>query len=305
LIEQSIGEVARRRSLPPPTDRPPLALFAPVTVLANRYQICRQIASGVFARVVRAFDPQTATDVAIKIIPDAHAGDLELGILNSLKNASPAIVAFHDAFTANSELCLVFELLGRTLHSTLKCRRLGAREIRPLARDLFTALAAIHDRGIVHCDVKPENILYWHGRQDHIKLADFGTACRIGFPLFEYFQTRYYRAPEAILRLNFDGALDVWSAGCVIAEMAIGAPLFPGVDEKDQLKKFVEILGPPPEYMRAKMEADIDDVRRERKRRLKKRIEDRALADLIMRCIAWEPRDRVSAGDALADPFFQ
>jgi serine/threonine protein kinase len=108
----------------------------------------------------------------------------------------------------------------------MKCRRLSAPEIRPIVHDLFSALAAVHARGIVHCDVKPENILYLHGRKDHIKLTDFGTACRIGAPLFDYFQTRFYRAPEAIFRLNFDGALDVWSAGCVIAEMALGEPLF-------------------------------------------------------------------------------
>jgi serine/threonine protein kinase len=311
------GLVPRRHSLeiphiqfdPPPTDlflRSLPAVQKPASaprgvVLAKRYHITSVLGEGAFGRVVGGFDAQTHAEVAVKVVADRNQGAAELAILNALKGASTAIAEFRDAFVNGPNLCLVFELLGPTVYSTMSCRTMTAAEIRSIARDLFAALAATHARGIVHCDVKPENILYCRGSKSRVKIADFGSSCVIGQPLFQYFQSRFYRAPEVILQMGVDTAVDIWGAGCVLAEMAIGEPLFQGTDERDQLKRFVEVIGQPPAFMRAKM--NIQGVRQRRKKQLKKKISDRALRHLIGRCLVWAPAERITAHDALADPF--
>jgi dual specificity tyrosine-phosphorylation-regulated kinase 2/3/4 len=293
-------------ALPPhsltPHVPPPVRVGA---TLANRYQICSPLGGGAFSEVALAFDAESKTEVAIKILSSPDANDSELAILNSLKNCCPSIVEFKHSFTHQGRQCLVFEALGRSVHSAMKLQRMASDVIRPIARDVFSALACLHTRHIVHCDVKPENVLFVRGSKSRVKLIDFGTSTFVGQPLFEYFQSRYYRAPEVILGLHFDGAVDIWSAGCLLAEMAIGEPLFAGADEEEQLVKFVELLGMPPEYLRKKIEADVGNARRRKRRQLKRRMRDRALVDLIMRCLVWEPTERISAADALKDPFFQ
>jgi dual specificity tyrosine-phosphorylation-regulated kinase 2/3/4 len=275
------------------------------SILANRYQISSSLGSGAFSEVVLAFDGESKTEVAIKIISSINTNDSELVILNSLKNSCPSIVDFKHSFSHQGNLCLVFEVLSRSIHSTMKFRRMSSDEIRPIARDVFSALACLHAHHIVHCDIKPENILYLRNSKSCVKLIDFGTSTFVGQPLFEYFQSRYYRAPEVIMGLHFDEAVDIWSFGCVLAEMALGTPLFAGADEEEQLVRFVELLGMPPEYMRKKIEADVGNARRHKRKQLKRRMEDRILVDLIMKCLVWEPTERISASDALKDSFFQ
>jgi serine/threonine protein kinase len=102
--------------------------------------------------------------------------------------------------------------------------------------------------------------------------------------------------------MPFDSSLDIWSAGCVLAEMALGDPLFPGVDETDQLARFVEVLGLPPDTMRERIEGEMG--RRRHRKQLKRRIEDQQLVDLIGKCLVWDPAVRITAEDALKHPFF-
>jgi serine/threonine protein kinase len=272
-------------------------------VLAGRYHITSLLGEGAFAPVLCAFDAQTHTDVAIKVVSDRADGDAELALLNSIKGASPSIADFRGSFLNGSDLCLVFELLGPTIYSTMSCRKIAPAEIRGIARDVFAALAGIHARGIVHCDVKPENILYCRGTKSRVKLADFGSSCLIGQPRFQYFQSRFYRAPEVIIKMEIGTAVDIWGIGCVLAEMEIGEPLFPGTDEEDQLKRFVEVIGNPPPFMRTKM--DVRGVRQRRRKKLKRRIADRELRDLIERCLVWDPADRITAHEALKGSFCQ
>jgi serine/threonine protein kinase len=275
------------------------------STIANRYQICSVLGSGAFSEVVRAFDGESRSEVAIKVISGASPTESELTVLRCIGNSCASIVEFKGSFTHEGSLCLVFEVLGRSVHSTMKFRRMGSDEIRPIARDVFSALTCLHARHIVHCDIKPENILYCPGSKSRVKVIDFGTSSFNGQPLFEYFQSRYYRAPEVVLGLHFDGAVDIWSFGCVLAEMALGDPLFPAKDEEELLFLCVELLGMPPEYMRKKIGAEVATARRHKRKQLKRRIEDHALVNLIMRCLVWEPTERVTAADALNDPFFQ
>jgi dual specificity tyrosine-phosphorylation-regulated kinase 2/3/4 len=176
-------------------------------------------------------------------------------------------------------------------------------EIRPIARDIFAGLACLHQRSIVHCDVKPENILFRHGQKNRVKLIDFGTSAPPGDSPFEYFQSRFYRAPEAILEMPIGPELDIWSTGCVLAEMAIGDPLFAGQDDGEQLALFVELLGPPPPSLHGKISADLRGRKKRKRRQLKRRIDDPKLVSLIGMCLMWNPTERISANDALRHPF--
>merc|ERR1719162_2944197 len=112
---------------------------------------------------------------------------------------------------------------------------------------LLRGLGLMHGRGIVHCDIKPQNLLL-DGKSQTLKICDFGTAKRLvmGETQRAYVCSRYYRAPELILgAMNYTTAVDLWSAGCVFAEMLLGQPLFTGKDGIDQLVEIIKVIGTP------------------------------------------------------------
>lgn len=102
---------------------------------------------------------------------------------------------------------------------------------------------------MIHCDLKPENILLRHPKKSAIKVIDFGSSCRSTKRMYSYIQSRFYRSPEVILGLTYSTAIDMWSLGCILAEMHTGEPLFSGADDYDQIKKIVTCLGMVPNEM--------------------------------------------------------
>lgn len=102
---------------------------------------------------------------------------------------------------------------------------------------------------IIHCDLKPENILFTNESQTAVKIIDFGSACTEYKSGFTYVQSRFYRCPEVVLGLPYDQAVDMWSFGCILAELVTGRPLFPAVDEHELLELFIVRVGMPPEQM--------------------------------------------------------
>jgi dual specificity protein kinase YAK1 len=82
-----------------------------------------------------------------------------------------------------------------------------------------------------------------------LKVIDVGSACFEGFAVFQYIQSRYYRSPEVLMGLPYDTGIDMWSLGCIAAELFLGIPIFPGNSEFDQLAKIIEILGLPPQHL--------------------------------------------------------
>ena len=132
--------------------------------------------------------------------------------------------------------------------------------VRRIAIAVLKCLYALYKDNIIHCDLKPENILVYPKKlddetksrksdsgsnyhQNGIKVIDFGSSCYTNEKIYTYIQSRFYRAPEVILGKNYDLPIDMWSFGCIIAELYTGVPVFPGEDENEQITLMLEVLG--------------------------------------------------------------
>ena len=104
----------------------------------------------------------------------------------------------------------------------------------------------MREHNIVHCDLKPENILLRKINKSGIKIIDFGSGCFEDQKIYTYIQSRFYRAPEIVLGIPYNAAIDMWSFGCILYELYVGYPLFPGEDEKEHMALMMEVKGVPP-----------------------------------------------------------
>ncbi|XP_023026627.2 homeodomain-interacting protein kinase 2 [Leptinotarsa decemlineata] len=126
------------------------------------------------------------------------------------------------------------------------------KNIRPILQQVLTALLKLKELRLIHADLKPENIMLVNPvRQPYrVKVIDFGSACYVNEAVCNsYIQSRYYRAPEIILGLPFCEAIDMWSLGCIAAELFLGCPLYPGSSEYDQIRYISHTQGLPTEDM--------------------------------------------------------
>jgi dual specificity tyrosine-phosphorylation-regulated kinase 2/3/4 len=98
---------------------------------------------------------------------------------------------------------------------------------------------------IIHCDLKPENIMLKEQNKSGIKMIDFGSSTFVDERMYTYIQSRFYRAPEIMLGIPYDCAIDMWSFGCIVAELYVGYPIFPGESENDQMCRIIEMIGVP------------------------------------------------------------
>ena len=122
---------------------------------------------------------------------------------------------------------------------------------------MLNALDHLKNIGIIHCDLKPENVLFTNSKFERVKIIDFGSACTNYKAGFTYVQSRFYRCPEIVLGLPYNHAVDMWSFGCIIAELITGNPLFPAINEKELLEFYIIRIGWPPKEM-------IDNCRKKR-----------------------------------------
>ncbi|KAI7289350.1 Protein kinase, partial [Hortaea werneckii] len=183
-------------------------------------------------------------------------------------------------------------------------------EVKIYIYQLFRSLAYIHSQGICHRDIKPQNLLL-DPQSGILKLCDFGSAKILieGEPNVSYICSRYYRAPELIFgATNYTTKIDVWSTGCVMAELMLGQPLFPGESGIDQLVEIIKVLGTPtrdqirtmnPNYMEHK----FPQIKPHPFSKVFRKADANAI-DLISRLLEYTPTQRLSAIDAMVHPFF-
>jgi serine/threonine protein kinase len=205
------------------------------------------LGEGSFSRVYKAKNKESGCLVAVKAMkvgPDAdeHQGGIPTQVLREVALLSdlvhPNIIELIGYYVSEAqELCLVFPLHDGDLHKLLNTYRRSRTQmqmglVRKYSSELFSGLHACHSRQIFHRDLKPHNLLIG---MDGLKIADFGLARNFSVPLHTYtldVVTLWYRAPEILLgSQRYDPMVDIWSAGCIVAEMATGRPTFPAESE--------------------------------------------------------------------------
>uniref|UniRef100_A0A182LVV7 dual-specificity kinase n=1 Tax=Anopheles culicifacies TaxID=139723 RepID=A0A182LVV7_9DIPT len=225
--------------------------------IAYRYEVLKIIGKGSFGQVVKAYDHRNFQHVALKMIRNEQRfhrqAQEEIRILKHLRAQdrynSMNIIHMYDSFVFRNHMCITFELLYINLYELIKKNKFkgfSMQLVRKFTHSLLKCLDALYKNKIIHCDMKPENILLKQQGRSGIKVIDFGSSCFENERVYTYIQSRFYRAPEVILGAKYDMAIDMWSLGCIVAELYTGSALLPGEDEYDQMACIIELLGMPP-----------------------------------------------------------
>ena len=234
------------------------------SLIAARYQVKEFLGSAAFSKAVQCLDLHTGEMVCVKIIKnnkDFFDQSLdEVMLLDYLKQNDPDdshhVVHIVDYFYHKEHLFIVCELLRDNLYEFSRYNRESGGEpyftlprLRRIARQCCEALAFVHNLNLIHCDLKPENILIRSYSRCEVKVIDFGSSCYTTDHLSSYVQSRSYRAPEVILGLPYDGKIDMWSLGAILAELLTGYVLFQNDSVAAMLARISSVVGPYPEGM--------------------------------------------------------
>lgn len=224
----------------------------------KKYMVLDLLGSGTFGQVVKCQNLSNQSVCAVKVIKSKPAymnqSLTEVRLLEFLNTNSDgkSFIRLLDTFMHKEHLCLVFELLASNLYELIKQNQfqgLNMKLVKIISKQLLEGLAQLKSFQMIHCDLKPENILLITGDKPTIKIIDFGSATFSKNTIYSYIQSRFYRSPEVILGLSYGEAIDTWSLGCIVGELYLGLPLFPGTSEYNMLWKIQEMLGPPPRHM--------------------------------------------------------
>jgi glycogen synthase kinase 3 beta len=288
-----------------------------------QYTQCKIVGNGSFGVVFQTKMSPSGEDAAIKrVLQDKRFKNRELQIMRIVRH--PNIVELKAFYYSNGErkdkkdevfLNLVLEYVPETVY---RASRYFAKmkttmpmiEVKLYIYQLFRSLAYIHSQGICHRDIKPQNLLL-DPSTGVLKLCDFGSAKILveNEPNVSYICSRYYRAPELIFgATNYTTKIDVWSTGCVMAELMLGQPLFPGESGIDQLVEIIKVLGTPtrdqirtmnPNYMEHK----FPQIKPHPFNKVFRRAPHESI-DLITALLEYTPTQRLSAIEAMCHPFF-
>ncbi|XP_068988430.1 probable serine/threonine-protein kinase dyrk2 isoform X2 [Bombus flavifrons] len=298
--------------------------------ISYRYEILEVIGKGSFGQVIRALDHKTGQYIAIKIIRNKkrfhHQALVEVKILDHLRkkdleaNASHNVIHMLEYFYFRNHLCITFELMSLNLYELIKknnYKGFSLSLIRRFANSLVSCLRLLYRENIIHCDLKPENVLLKQRGCSSIKVIDFGSSCYSHQRVYTYLQSRFYRSPEVILGIQYGTPIDMWSLGCILAELYTGCPLFPGEDEIEQLACIMEVLGLPPEHIidlatRRRLFFDPKGSPRcvtnskgkkrwagSRNLAIALRCTDTLFVDFVRRCLEWDPQKRMTPDEAM------
>lgn len=270
---------------------------------------------GAFGLVCSATDTYTGQSVAIKKIMKPFSTAVlakrtyrELKLLKHLRHEN--LICLEDIFLSPLEdIYFVTELQGTDLHRLLQTRPLEKQFVQYFLYQILRGLKYVHSAGVIHRDLKPSNILI--NENCDLKICDFGLA-RIQDPqMTGYVSTRYYRAPEIMLTWQkYNVEVDIWSAGCIFAEMIEGKPLFPGKDHVHQFSIITDLLGSPPEDVinticsvnTLKFVTSLPHRDPVPFSERFKNVEPDAV-DLLEKMLVFDPNKRITAADALSHPY--
>ncbi|VVA95152.1 unnamed protein product [Arabis nemorensis] len=308
------------------------------SVIAGRYHVTEYLGSAAFSKAIQAHDLQTGMDVCIKIIKnnkDFFDQSLdEIKLLKYVNKHDPAdkyhLLRLYDYFYYREHLLIVCELLKANLYEFHKFNRESGGEVyftmprlQSITIQCLEALQFLHGLGLIHCDLKPENILVKSYSRCEIKVIDLGSSCFETDHLCSYVQSRSYRAPEVILGLPYDKKIDVWSLGCILAELCTGNVLFQNDSPGSLLARVMGIIGSIDHEMLTKgrdshkyftknrmlYERNQESNRLEylipKRTSLRHRLPmgDQGFTDFVAHLLEINPKKRPSASEALKHPW--
>ncbi|OIW33234.1 Pkinase-domain-containing protein [Coniochaeta ligniaria NRRL 30616] len=285
----------------------------------SSFQQLEKLGEGTYATVFKGRNRQTGEFVALKEIHlDSEEGTpstaiREISLMKELKHDN--IVGLHDVIHTENKLMLVFEYMDGDLKRYMDTQgdrgALKPMTIKSFMYQLLKGIAFCHDNRVLHRDLKPQNLLI--NSKGQLKIGDFGLARAFGIPVNTFSNevvTLWYRAPDVLLgSRSYNTSIDIWSAGCIMAEMYTGRPLFPGTTNEDQIVRIFRIMGTPtertwpgitqlPEYKATFQMYATQDLRQ-----ILPQI-DHSGIDLLQRMLQLQPERRISAQDALKHPWF-
>ncbi|XP_073336547.1 mitogen-activated protein kinase 12b isoform X2 [Pagrus major] len=287
----------------------------------ERYRDLKQVGTGAYGTVCSAWDRRSGSQVAIKKLHRPFQSKLfakrayrELRLLKHMKHEN--VIGLLDVFTAEISLdrlrdfYLVMPFMGTDLGKLMKLERLTEDRVQFLVYQMLKGLKYIHSAGIIHRDLKPGNLAI--NPDCELKILDFGLARQADAEMTGYVVTRWYRAPEVILNwMHYTQTVDIWSAGCIMAEMLLGKPLFKGNDHLDQLREIMKITGTPAADFVVKLQSqDAKNYIRSLPKVPKKDLHSifsKASSNAVCvleKMLLLDPEQRVSASEALELPFF-
>uniref|UniRef100_H2LQQ3 non-specific serine/threonine protein kinase n=1 Tax=Oryzias latipes TaxID=8090 RepID=H2LQQ3_ORYLA len=284
----------------------------------NRYTTLKQLGDGTYGSVLMGRNNESGEYVAIKRMKKKfYSWDecMNLREVKSLKKLNHAnVVKLKEVIRENDHLYFVFEYMKENLYQLMKDRikKFPESVIRNISFQILQGLSFIHKHGFFHRDMKPENLLCMG--PELVKIADFGLAREIRSkpPYTDYVSTRWYRAPEVLLRSSTYGSpIDLWAVGCIMAELYTLRPLFPGNSEMDEIFKICQVLGtvkktewPEGYQLASAMNFRFPQCVPTHLKTLIPNASNEAIA-LMKDFLQWDPKKRPTAAQALRYPYFQ
>ncbi|XP_026779778.3 serine/threonine-protein kinase MAK isoform X2 [Pangasianodon hypophthalmus] len=284
----------------------------------NRYTTLKQLGDGTYGSVLMGRSNESGELVAIKRMKRKFYSweeCMNLREVKSLKKLNHAnVVKLKEVIRENDQLYFVFEYMKENLYQLMKDRNKLFPEsvIRNITFQILQGLSFIHKHGFFHRDIKPENLLCMG--PELVKIADFGLAREIRSrpPYTDYVSTRWYRAPEVLLRSSvYSSPIDMWAVGCIMAELYTLRPLFPGNSEVDEIFKICQVLGTVKKtdwleghQLAAAMNFRFPQCVPTPLKTLIPNASNEALT-LMKDLLNWDPKKRPTAVQALRYPYFQ
>ncbi|EDR14096.1 uncharacterized protein LACBIDRAFT_244909, partial [Laccaria bicolor S238N-H82] len=303
-----------------------LSSFGKVFHVERRWKLVREMGSGAYGVVISAADEISGETVAIKLVTRvfekiqlAKRALREITLLRHFANHENITGLIDvDAISPDfNEIYIFMEPMEADLHQIIKSgQHLTNEHVQYFLYQILRGMKYVHSASVIHRDLKPGNLLV--NADCELKICDFGLSR--GFDarpdeyashLTEYVATRWYRAPEIMLAFRrYNTAIDVWSIGCILAELLLGKPLFKGKDYVDQLNKVLDVLGTPDESVIRKIGSDkaqayVRSLPSKKSVPLRKILPtaDPQALDLLSKMLAFDPSDRITVPEALEHPW--